>query len=158
MTNAVAVLPADDQRLISALVVTGAFHEDGLADTFDALVGGWDREQRLRIFKDPTHGTYGVAALALSIIRGVRRVLVSWSLVVSCMVSFSVARVHRGGRASLRAAKARPTYAASAGEHVGRGRRNGGAWHEAPLPHCDHGRPALPALRSTSPTPATTPS
>ena len=53
--------------LLAAVLVTGAFHEDGLADTFDALVGGWTKEERMRILKDPTHGTYGVVALVLSL-------------------------------------------------------------------------------------------
>lgn len=51
-----------------AVLVTGAFHEDGLADTADALGGGWSREERLRILKDPAHGTYGVLAIALSVL------------------------------------------------------------------------------------------
>lgn len=51
------------------VLLTGAFHEDGLADVADAL-GGWSREESLRILKDPTHGTYGVLALVLSV--GVR--------------------------------------------------------------------------------------
>ncbi len=46
--------------------VTGAFHEDGLADTADALWGSYDRERRLAILKDSRHGTYGVSALVLS--------------------------------------------------------------------------------------------
>lgn len=49
------------------LLVTGAFHEDGLADVADAFGGGWDRTQRLQILKDPRHGTYGVAALCASV-------------------------------------------------------------------------------------------
>lgn len=47
--------------------LTGAFHEDGLADTTDAL-GGRDREEALRILKDPAHGTYGVLAIVLSVV------------------------------------------------------------------------------------------
>ncbi|HEY5874475.1 MAG TPA: adenosylcobinamide-GDP ribazoletransferase [Ilumatobacteraceae bacterium] len=47
-------------------LVTGAFHQDGLADIADAFGGGWDREQRLVILKDSRHGTYGVMALVLS--------------------------------------------------------------------------------------------
>lgn len=46
---------------------TGALHEDGLADTFDGLWGGWDRDRRLEIMKDSRIGTYGVIALALSL-------------------------------------------------------------------------------------------
>lgn len=49
------------------ILVTGAFHEDGLADVADAFVGGWNQEDRLRILKDPRHGTYGVVALVASI-------------------------------------------------------------------------------------------
>lgn len=46
-------------------LVTGAFHEDGLADTFDGLGGSPDREQALGIMKDSRVGTYGVVALVL---------------------------------------------------------------------------------------------
>jgi adenosylcobinamide-GDP ribazoletransferase len=52
--------------LATGVLLTGAFHEDGLADTFDAFGGGWTKEERMRILKDPTHGTYGVMALVLS--------------------------------------------------------------------------------------------
>ncbi len=53
--------------VVVGVLITGAFHEDGLADIADAFGGGWDREQRLAILKDPRHGTYGVAALCGSI-------------------------------------------------------------------------------------------
>src|ERR671924_268803 len=43
---------------------SGALHEDGLADTFDAL-GATTRADALRILADPAHGTYGVLAVAL---------------------------------------------------------------------------------------------
>lgn len=46
-------------------VVTGCFHEDGLADTADAL-GGASRAQRLEIMKDSRVGAFGVLALVLS--------------------------------------------------------------------------------------------
>jgi len=54
--------------VVVGLLVTGAFHEDGLADIADAFGGGWTPEERLQILKDPRHGTYGVAALASSIV------------------------------------------------------------------------------------------
>lgn len=50
------------------LLVTGAFHEDGLADVADAFGGGWTVKRRLEIMKDPRHGTYGVAAMCTSIV------------------------------------------------------------------------------------------
>jgi len=49
------------------VVLTGAIHEDGLADTADAF-GGRTKEEALRILKDPAHGTYGVVAVALSLL------------------------------------------------------------------------------------------
>ncbi len=54
--------------VVAGLAVTGAFHEDGLADTADAFGGGWTPEQRLEILKDSRHGTYGVAALVSSVL------------------------------------------------------------------------------------------
>ena len=50
------------------VLLTGALHEDGLADVADAFGGGWTRTERLRILDDPLHGSYGVAALVGSIV------------------------------------------------------------------------------------------
>lgn len=51
----------------AATYVTGAFHEDGLADAVDAFGGSFDRDEALRIMKDPIHGSYGVLALVFSV-------------------------------------------------------------------------------------------
>jgi adenosylcobinamide-GDP ribazoletransferase len=48
-------------------IVTGAFHEDGLADTFDGLAGGATPERRLEIMKDSRIGAFGGSALVLGI-------------------------------------------------------------------------------------------
>ena len=53
--------------LAAGIAVTGAFHEDGLADTADGFGGGSGREEKLRVMRDSRHGTYGVVALVLSI-------------------------------------------------------------------------------------------
>lgn len=45
--------------------VTGAFHEDGLADTCDGLGGAVSRDQALLIMKDSRLGTYGAVGLLL---------------------------------------------------------------------------------------------
>ena len=47
------------------LLLTGALHEDGLADFFDGFGGGRSREQVLTIMKDSHIGTYGVLALVV---------------------------------------------------------------------------------------------
>lgn len=49
-------------------IITGAMHEDGLADTTDGLWGGWDPAQRLKIMKDSYIGTYGVLAIVFSLV------------------------------------------------------------------------------------------
>ena len=49
--------------LIAGVLVTGAFHEDGLADAFDGFGGGWTKEKILDIMKDSRVGAYGVIAL-----------------------------------------------------------------------------------------------
>ncbi|QZO12158.1 adenosylcobinamide-GDP ribazoletransferase [Pseudoalteromonas piscicida] len=51
--------------LAASILLTGAFHEDGLADVFDGFGGGWSREQKLEIMKDSRLGTYGSCALIL---------------------------------------------------------------------------------------------
>ena len=48
-------------------VLTGAFHEDAFADTWDAMGGGWTRERILEIMKDSRLGTYGTLALVLGV-------------------------------------------------------------------------------------------
>jgi adenosylcobinamide-GDP ribazoletransferase len=54
--------------VLLGLMITGAFHEDGLADVADAFAGAWTPVARLEMMKDPLHGTYGVAAICGSIV------------------------------------------------------------------------------------------
>ncbi len=61
----VSPLAAASLTFAITALITGGFHEDGLADSFDALAGGWNREQRLAILKDARHGTFGVLSLVL---------------------------------------------------------------------------------------------
>jgi adenosylcobinamide-GDP ribazoletransferase len=49
--------------LTASLLLTGALHEDGLADTVDAFGGGDNPQRCLEIMKDSRIGTYGVLAL-----------------------------------------------------------------------------------------------
>jgi adenosylcobinamide-GDP ribazoletransferase len=48
-------------------VLTGALHEDGLADCADGFWGGGTRERRLEILRDSRIGSYGVIALVLAL-------------------------------------------------------------------------------------------
>jgi adenosylcobinamide-GDP ribazoletransferase len=51
--------------LIVMLLLTGAMHEDGLADSVDGFGGGYDPENVLRIMKDSNLGVFGALALIL---------------------------------------------------------------------------------------------
>lgn len=53
--------------LVIQIVLTGAMHEDGLADTADGFWGGFTTERRLEIMKDSQIGTYGVLALIMTV-------------------------------------------------------------------------------------------
>ena len=52
----------------AGLAVTGAFHEDGLADTFDGIgAAANDRDRALEIMRDSRLGTYGTVALVVAL-------------------------------------------------------------------------------------------
>lgn len=53
--------------VIAGIAITGAMHEDGLADFADAL-GGHGRQERLRIMRDPATGAFAVLALVLAVV------------------------------------------------------------------------------------------
>ena len=52
---------------IATVLLTGAFHEDGLADLADGLGGSADRERALEIMKDSRIGSFGALALLLAV-------------------------------------------------------------------------------------------
>ncbi|CAH6949244.1 Adenosylcobinamide-GDP ribazoletransferase [Vibrio chagasii] len=51
-----------------SLMLTGAFHEDGLTDMADGIGGGMTLERRLTIMKDSRIGTYGASALIMALL------------------------------------------------------------------------------------------
>jgi adenosylcobinamide-GDP ribazoletransferase len=53
---------------VASVLLTGAFHEDGLADLADGLGGSSDRERALVIMKDSRVGAFGVLALVLAVV------------------------------------------------------------------------------------------
>lgn len=59
-----------------AVAITGAFHEDGLADTFDGLSSIRSVERQLEIMRDSRLGTFGVSALVLVLVARVAAVAV----------------------------------------------------------------------------------
>ena len=70
--------------MVATILATGAFHEDGFADSCDGLGGGWKTEQVLNIMKDSRVGTY--ATVGLICLLGIKFL----SLVELSQVSFNI--------------------------------------------------------------------
>lgn len=78
---------------VFGIKLTGAFHEDGLADSCDGLGGGLTRERTLTIMKDSRLGTYGVLGL-------VSALLLKISLLATMPLSVSIVALIIGHTAS----------------------------------------------------------
>ena len=66
-----AVLPitlAVALSMLASILITGAFHEDGLSDFVDGMGGGYTREKILAIMKDSHVGAYGVVSLTIALL------------------------------------------------------------------------------------------
>ncbi|GGC86075.1 adenosylcobinamide-GDP ribazoletransferase [Chelatococcus reniformis] len=64
----------------AGVLATGALHEDGLADVADGFGGGTTAARKLEIMRDSRIGTYGVVALALTL-------LLRWSALASVLAN-----------------------------------------------------------------------
>ncbi|HEX4880315.1 MAG TPA: adenosylcobinamide-GDP ribazoletransferase [Limnobacter sp.] len=82
---------------VFSAMLTGAFHEDGLADTADGLGGSLDRERALEIMKDSRVGTYGALALVLIVFGklGLLALLLQLSPMLACIAVFGAHVVSR---------------------------------------------------------------
>jgi adenosylcobinamide-GDP ribazoletransferase len=92
--------------VVAAVIITRALHEDGLADTADGLgPHALEPPRRLEIMRDSRNGTFGVLALALSVL-----------MKVACLAQFTGATglvVLIGAHAMSRAVLAYPLLACS---------------------------------------------
>lgn len=79
--------------MVLHLWLTGAFHEDGLADSVDALGGGYTVEKRLAIMKDSRIGTYGTVALVMALALKVALLLESPSVWLALLLAPAVSRL-----------------------------------------------------------------
>ncbi len=68
MALGLGALPAAVLGVAALVVVTGAMHEDALADIADGFGGGGTIERKLEIMKDPRLGSYGVVAIVLALL------------------------------------------------------------------------------------------
>jgi len=86
--------------LAATMAMTGALHEDGLADTADGLGGGRTREQKLEIMKDSRIGSFGVLALIVGV--GLRAAALTSALEDSRLhLLGALVAAHAGSRALL---------------------------------------------------------
>jgi adenosylcobinamide-GDP ribazoletransferase len=94
---AAQVLPAPLPAILAIVVtvlMTGAIHEDGLADTCDGLGGGATRERALEIMKDPRIGAFGAIALMLSLLLKISAlsVMTLWTAMLALFAAHAFAR------------------------------------------------------------------
>jgi adenosylcobinamide-GDP ribazoletransferase len=125
--HVVPALVASAVAVVGGVLLTGAFHEDGLADTADAFGGGWTVERRLEILHDPRHGSYGVAALSGSILV---RVVALGSLPGPATMFAAAVAAHALGRSAAVGlmATVRPAVASGLGAGYARQLRPLAAW------------------------------
>lgn len=68
MLPQLGITPTVCLLIIISLILTGAIHEDGLADTADGFWGGQTIARKLAIMKDSQIGTYGTCALICALL------------------------------------------------------------------------------------------
>ena len=76
--------------IISSVLLTGAFHEDGLADTADGLGAGGSPRNIDKIIHDSRLGTYGVMSLILGILVKLGLILALFESGYSLVAIFSI--------------------------------------------------------------------
>jgi adenosylcobinamide-GDP ribazoletransferase len=116
--------PAALLSVLSGLALTGALHEDGLADTADGFFGGRDREAKLAIMRDSRQGTFGVLAILLSVLL---RAAALASIGDAIHVGLALIAAHAVSRAALPAVMWRmaPARTEGLGAAAGSPRRSG---------------------------------
>ena len=83
--------------LAVTIAVTGALHDDGLADTADGFGGGATSERKLEIMRDSHIGSYGALALFLSVVARITAIA-GLTDPIHVLVAFSLAGIlGRGG-------------------------------------------------------------
>ena len=93
-------------------LLTGAFHEDGLADTFDGVSGAHDRSRSLEIMHDSRIGTFGALALILVI---TLKIAALTSLSDTTTIITALIAAHIISRTSIVIVQATSTYARESG-------------------------------------------
>ncbi len=88
-------MPAAVLALAAMVAITGGLHEDGLADTADALGAHGDRERGLAIMRDPRIGSYGTLAVVLALLARLAAYSVFWEPAFFLQAAITSAAVSR---------------------------------------------------------------
>lgn len=101
------------------ILITGALHEDGLADVADAFGARVDRARAIEILQDPHHGTYGVLAMILSVVTRIGAVATMgpWTAVAALPAAHALGRAGSLGLMSSIPAADSSTLGASYRRH-----------------------------------------
>lgn len=78
--------------MVFSLLLTGAFHEDGLTDTADGFGGGFSVEKKLAIMKDSRIGTYGGAALIMALAGKYLLLIENSQIFLSLIIAYALSR------------------------------------------------------------------
>ena len=91
----------------ASIALTGALHEDGLADMADGLGGGRTKDKRLEIMKDSRIGAYGALALGF----GIALRVIALSALVPWVGAVALVAANAGGRFAAAAVMVTLNYA-----------------------------------------------
>lgn len=75
-----------------SLLLTGAFHEDGLADTADGFGGAFTREKKLTIMKDSRIGTYGASVLVMALLGKYLLLIENSEIIIALLIAYPLSR------------------------------------------------------------------
>jgi adenosylcobinamide-GDP ribazoletransferase len=78
--------------MVFSLLLTGAFHEDGLADTADGFGGAFAREKKISIMKDSRIGTYGAAALVMVLLGKYLLLIENTQIAIAIFIAYALSR------------------------------------------------------------------
>lgn len=92
-------LVAAAAAVLASILLSGALHEDGLADVADGFGGGLGKARKLEIMRDSRIGSYGVIAIGLSLILRValiaeiaEQALSSWEIAAALIAAHTLGR------------------------------------------------------------------
>lgn len=98
--------------MVATVLLTGAFHEDGLADAIDGLGGGWSKEQVLTIMVDSRIGSYSAIGLVLALLTKYQAL----SYQVAALIPASIIAGHALSRLCAVLVMATQSYVKSSGK------------------------------------------